>query len=1132
MKINYILSDTTKNATTLALKEVTSISEQDFFQNNIVIVPETKSIIIEKELLKLSKNGAFGNVFVYSFVRLLDRLGKVPKEKIVSKQALVILIRKIIFENIDKLNCYKKTAKCVGFAEKIYNTIAQLKSSGVSPEDLRLTLETKSLALKSKLEDILFLYEKYEENLKGEMYDDCDKLALISEFSKTNEFLKNSNIFVVGFDNITFEMQEVLKSVAKNCKMITFSCVYFDNKRQNKHIQPNELYNKFKHISDSLNYPYVPKRQDIRLAHDLEIIKQNLFSTKKVTANSKGQFSIFKAPSEKLELDFVANTILLGVKNGKRFKDFGVFACDIIEREEQIEACFNAYNIPYFVNVAQKIDNHFLVKFISNAFDLIQTHLKSESVLTFVSNPLFGAKNYEYFESYVNEIGVNYAEFLEDINENFVKNELKGFYNTVKSEDDEDELFDEETETKKQKSIDDELLQKRKENLKMLGSDLKKLKEFYVQFEEILKSSKTASDYIKAIEFILKKFKIKEKLLKIGEYQKQNGLEIQGEITNVIISKLELFNKQVENFLGENIMTTNEFVQIYKSGFVSCKINLSPVSIDCVVVQDNTDGFLDIKDLFIIGAVEGSFPSKLQDSGIILDSELEEAKAQMNKTIEPAVKDINRREKFRVYEALLEPKEKLYLSYYEKKSDGKVARPCQIVNDLTSIFGEDIVKTQYEKMSFVNFDIYENEFANLANKFLNTSKLDKDSAAISQKLNYARSVLGEKLSKPLENYLNVISFGKMDFKMDNVQDIYFSNDKTSISQLQTYFVCPYKFFAQYGLRLSENKLAKISVTDIGTIIHRVVELFTKDIEKYEKLNAEDLKSEIFNLVQIAMDENYFTAEKNKSLVELLYKECENLCKYVLYEQSVSSFKFNKAEYCFDKENAIKLNNKSDRKIQIAGKIDRIDKFNDYVRVIDYKTGEIERDLKSVYYGKKIQLAIYIEAILQSKKDKVAGIFYFPIHSEYKKEEENAKSYQMKGFLLDDFDVLKYMDANLNEDNKASNIVELNVSVDKKTGEIKINHFRRKCYFAKEDFDAIENYVNKLCSLAVDEILDGNVEPSPYSSNNKGNKPTSCEYCELSGFCNLKNAKYKLGRICDKTIDKPNFYIEQENQTNE
>ena len=161
MKINYLLSDTTKSATSFALKSVIEKAEASVFDDFIVIVPETKSIIIEKELLALSKNHAFSNVFVYSFVRLINRLGFVDLSKIVTKQTCVMLLRKIIFEHLGELKCYQKTAKTTSFAEKVYDTIQQFKSSNVSADDLKANLSFISLEVRVSNTNAIALYEKF-----------------------------------------------------------------------------------------------------------------------------------------------------------------------------------------------------------------------------------------------------------------------------------------------------------------------------------------------------------------------------------------------------------------------------------------------------------------------------------------------------------------------------------------------------------------------------------------------------------------------------------------------------------------------------------------------------------------------------------------------------------------------------------------------------------------------------------------------------------------------------------------------------------------------------------------------------------------------------------------------------------
>ena len=174
MKIDFIISDTTKRATTSALKNLVKSAEENLYENFLVIVPETKSIIIEKELLSLSKTGAFLNVYIYSFVRLINKLGLISPEKIANKQTAILMLRKIIYNNLNNLICYKKTAKSVGFAEKMYETIAQFKSSNILPCDLKNVLNTKSEALKQKLTDIVLIYEEYEKAMGEELFDDCE----------------------------------------------------------------------------------------------------------------------------------------------------------------------------------------------------------------------------------------------------------------------------------------------------------------------------------------------------------------------------------------------------------------------------------------------------------------------------------------------------------------------------------------------------------------------------------------------------------------------------------------------------------------------------------------------------------------------------------------------------------------------------------------------------------------------------------------------------------------------------------------------------------------------------------------------------------------------------------------------
>ena len=416
MKLNYILSETSSSATSAAIREIIKKAESDMLSNVIVLVPEPKSIAIERELLDVSTYGAFANVFVYSFMRLLSRIGEIKESEVVSKQTCVMLIRKIILENIDNLSCYKKTAKTIGFAEKIYDTIAQFKASSLSPQDVKAIADSSEGALRSKMQDIAFLFDLYESQLGDNLFDDCDKLRKLGELAKTNEFILNSDIFVVGFDNVTSDMLDVLKEFAINSKSITFSCVYFNENRKDKYIQNNELYHKFASVAERLKYPYNPKFVNAAYSGDFWNIQNYLYSIENKTVESNNSVHLYEFDNKSQEFDFVANQILTQVKNGKRFRDIAVIDAELEKDAMAISKVFDEYGIPYFIAKPYDIADHFYVRFIKMSIEVITSNFSAEKVLRWLSSPLLNIENYSLFENYVKEFGVNYSSFLVNVN--------------------------------------------------------------------------------------------------------------------------------------------------------------------------------------------------------------------------------------------------------------------------------------------------------------------------------------------------------------------------------------------------------------------------------------------------------------------------------------------------------------------------------------------------------------------------------------------------------------------------------------------------------------------------------------------------------------------------------------------
>ena len=1085
MNINYILSETTSGATSAAVREIVKKAEQNIQNNVIVIVPEPKSIAIEREILDKLSSGATMNVFIYSFMRLLSRIGDIKEQEIVSKQTCVMILRKIILENIDKLSCYKKTAKTIGFAEKIYETIAQFKASSLELVDVQNIANNSSGALRSKMQDIAFLYSLYEEALGEELFDDCDKLRKLGELVKTSKFIQDADVFIVGFDNVTSDMLDVLKEFAIHSKSITFSSVYFNEKRKDKYIQNNELYHKFASVAERLKYPYNPKFVNAAYSGDFWNIQNYLYSIENKTVESNNSIHLYEFDNKSQEFDFVANQILTQVKNGKRFRDIAVIDAELEKDAMAISKVFDEYGIPYFITKPYDIADHFYVRFIKMSIEVITSNFSAEKVLRWLSSPLLNIENYSLFENYVKEFGINYSSFLVNVNK---------------------------------EQIEDE------EKRNAINKTLDFIKNFNQKFGTIFSKNNNVAEFIKNIKELALFVDAENKLLEISKMEKENGLDINAEVTSVIFEKVGKVSDNMSRFLGTQFISPNEFLQIYLTGFAEEDVNLVPVSVDAVFVQKKADGLYKIKDLFIVGAVEGVFPAKMVDTGILQDEELEASSQIVQKKIEPEIKDINKREKFLQFELLLIPSDNLFISY-TLHSAGNSNKPANIISRLVNLFGIKI-KNNYAKNKFVSKKSAEKQLAKKMGEFLTGEVINM--AEINEEYNKLRS----SLSAHFDSYLENLSFGEREFSIANAREIYFLNNKTSVSQLESYFSCPYRFFAKYGLRLKENKDVSLSSLDIGTIVHKFAELFTKNIKAFENLSASEFEKKTKETLTNALNELEINTHKNIAILNFVYDEAVRLATYLFMEQEKSSFKNDSKlnEFSFYGDNAVKLKLDENTVISIEGKIDRIDKFGDYIRIIDYKTGETDSNLSSVYFGKKIQLVSYLSASSKFDNKKVAGLFYFPIHSDFVKIQQKIKNnYKMQGFLLDDIDVIKYMDSGLSLENNESQFVPIKLKNNKdvrETGEFQINYGRTKMFMSQKEFDDLKNYTEKLCTGAVKEILDGNIAPAPVAKLSE-RESGECAYCELAGFCGREQSRFGLGRRCGGDVSSKNFDLNKE-----
>ncbi|MCH5163725.1 MAG: PD-(D/E)XK nuclease family protein [Clostridiales bacterium] len=309
------------------------------------------------------------------------------------------------------------------------------------------------------------------------------------------------------------------------------------------------------------------------------------------------------------------------------------------------------------------------------------------------------------------------------------------------------------------------------------------------------------------------------------------------------------------------------------------------------------------------------------------------------------------------------------------------------------------------------------------------------------------------------------------------EKLFFGSGTTNVSQLQSYFKCPFKHFAEYGLKLKERDKGEMNALDIGSFMHVIVE------KMVQSGDFSDIESSVGKIVDgIIAGGGKVALEANRGMLELLKQEAIAAFKIYASHLAKSSFKMIGQEIKFE----TKLVG-----IKLVGKIDMADEFDGYIRLIDYKTGGHEISCSDVYYGKKIQLPLYMAAAANNGYKK-AAMFTFPF--EYKWLTERF-DHRFDGFMLKDEAIMSAVDSSCGDgDSEVFNL--------KTVG-------RNDALLSPEEMDCFIDYAVKVSENAITEIKGGYVLPSPCGIK-------ECGYCEYGCLCADKTVR-KTIRIYKSNI---------------
>ncbi len=551
---------------------------------------------------------------------------------------------------------------------------------------------------------------------------------------------------------------------------------------------------------------------------------------------------------------------------------------------------------------------------------------------------------------------------------------------------------------------------------------------------------------------------------KMQEYSAEQGFlkerNINEQISEVVCESLEIIKKYKS---GE--IKLKEFVSMLKLLLSYRQVLSVPAYLDAVFVGDaNESSFDECKYYFVLGSE--SLPSAVSDNGLITDDDINFS--TLKNRLSPTIRMINRRNRFKLFSLLTLAKEKLFVSFLTTNDEGKKNEIPTFLENLISVFGEnEMPSSVFERL---------NDYMSDQRFLLALGWKGKALQMMSQ-----NHMQGEKISS-LEKILG-FDIQKFDLQREKLsfeqEKLFFPNNKTKVSQIECYFSCPFKHFVRYGLKLKEYEKPQFDARDIGNICHKMAELFVKEkLPKPERVFVE--KNFYKVLFQENLQEKFEEAEAREALENFIKSQSQTILERISYELSQSQFKPVFVEKNLEGA-CLSVNGK---RIDLAGKVDRIDEAGDYFRIIDYKTGKVGGVIKDLYYGDKLQLFVYQKAVGQMLGKASAGALYFDCKWDYAEEGEDKSI--LKGIISNDEEAIAKFD-NAIEVKGKSDIVSIALS----SAKSKKGMFKGSA-ISKLPLSVYENYAQTICEKALAEMEEGYILPKPDES--------SCSACKYLGIC--------------------------------
>lgn len=294
-----------------------------------------------------------------------------------SKYGSVMALSSIIEENGDRLRCFG-----VGSAQAVYETLAQLLSSGVTSKMLEESAQKAEGMLGRKLGDLAFLLEAYETFLREN--DLLDENGYLSMLPAKIEEKRPPVVIFFGFSSFTRQARDGVRAAILTAQSVTG--IFLAGKSR---LYTNEAAKEFRLIAEEFGGAETVMEKS-SLAGEAAVLSGELYAPE-ATVKKRAAAGVycFTAADEREEAAKIAALIKRETAAGRRYRDITVLTGST-DDFPAVEKALSAYEIPYYLDRKRKFSEHPFCAFVLSVLDAAACGGLTDSIDNVAASVYFG----------------------------------------------------------------------------------------------------------------------------------------------------------------------------------------------------------------------------------------------------------------------------------------------------------------------------------------------------------------------------------------------------------------------------------------------------------------------------------------------------------------------------------------------------------------------------------------------------------------------------------------------------------------------------------------------------------------------------------------------------------------------